>query len=104
MGRCASPLNAAYSASKHALREYFHSLAAEERSWLRVDAVLPGATNTGLWDDSFSIKIAPKHGITSGKDEEHDNLNDAQKLLHADDRSKISVGRCTQLIIISKAG
>ena len=36
MGRGASPLNSVYSSTKYALRSYFASLAAEERSWLRV--------------------------------------------------------------------
>ncbi len=59
MARGASPLNAAYSASKHALRSYFLALAVEENSWLRVDVVLPGpgVTDTGLWlwDASSSL-------------------------------------------------
>ena len=88
MGRGASPLNAAYSATKHALRGYFLALAAEERSWLRVDVVLPGAVNTGLWDASWS------------KSEDQSSL----KQLQADDRSKMPVKRCVQLIISSMIG
>lgn len=89
MGRGASPLNAAYSASKHALRSYFLALAAEERSWLRVDVVLPGATNTGLWDASWNRK------------NEDVGEKSASKQLQADDRSKMSVKRCAQLILSS---
>mmetsp|Transcript_12969 Transcript_12969/g.20153 ORF Transcript_12969/g.20153 Transcript_12969/m.20153 type:complete len:379 (+) Transcript_12969:129-1265(+) len=88
MGRGVSPLNAAYSATKHALRGYFLALAAEERSWLRVDVVLPGAVNTGLWDASWS------------KSEDQSSL----KQLQADDRSKMPVKRCVQLIISSMIG
>ena len=98
------PLNVEYSASKHTLHGYFHSLAADEKSWLRVDIVLPGATNTGICDGSFNAKTTQKNGIASGNDEEHVYLNNAQKLLHANDRSRMSVGRCTQLIISNKAG
>lgn len=92
MGRGASPLNAIYSASKHALRGYFHSLAGEERSWLRVDLVLPGATDTGLWTGSS------KQGI------ENSSTNIPNKILYADDRSKMSVQRCAQLIVSSMIG
>ncbi len=90
MGRGASPLNAAYSASKHALRGYFLALATEESSWLRVDVVLPGATDTGLWEGSWSSK----------KEEDVDG-NSSIKQLQADDRSKMSVKRCAQLILSS---
>ncbi|KAL7497958.1 hypothetical protein ACHAWT_005857 [Skeletonema menzelii] len=89
MGRGAAPLNAAYSASKHALRGYFLSLAAEESSWLRVDVVLPGATNTGLWEASWNSK---------SEDVEE---NSSSKQLQADDRSKMPVKRCAQLILSS---
>ena len=90
MGRGASPLNAAYSASKHALRGYFLALATEESSWLRVDVVLPGATDTELWEKSWSSK----------KEEDVDG-NSSIKQLQADDRSKMSVKRCAQLILSS---
>jgi len=89
MARGISPLNSVYSSTKHALRSYFASLAAEERSWLRVDLVLPGATATNLWSSSL------KSGI-SGK--RHDQS------LFADDRSKMSVRRCAQLILSSMIG
>ncbi len=92
MGRGASPLNAAYSATKHALRGYFLSLAAEENSWLRVDVVLPGATATGLWDASWNRK------------NESAGEKSSSKQLQADDRSKMSVKRCVQLIISSIIG
>ena len=97
MGRGMSPLNALYSASKHALRGYFYGLAAEEQSWLRVDIVLPGATDTDLWRGS-SMK-----GI-DGTKEGGDTSNTDQKPLHADDRSKMPVHRCAQLIISSMIG
>ena len=84
MGRGPSPLNAIYSASKHALRGYFHSLAAEESSWLRVDVVLPGATDTGLWSGSYDAE------------KESNNKSGA---VHADDRSKMAVQRCARLIV-----
>jgi len=90
MGRGASPLNSVYSSTKHALRSYFASLAAEERSWLRVDIVLPGATATNLWKSSSTS------GITSS--------NNSPNQPHADDRSKMSVRRCAQLIISSMIG
>jgi len=92
MGRGASPLNAAYSATKHALRGYFLALAAEERSWLRVDVVLPGAVNTGLWDASWNSK------------NEDVGEKSSMKQLQADDRSKMPVKRCVQLIISSMIG
>jgi len=90
MARGASPLNSVYSSTKHALRSYFASLAAEERSWLRVDIVLPGATATNLWSSSLS-----------GTSIKNDSPN---QLLHADDRSKMAVQRCAQLIISSLIG
>jgi len=90
MGRGAAPLNALYSASKHALRGYFHSLAAEEKSWLRVDVILPGAVNTGLWNASWNSK--------------NENFGDKTSQLQADDRSKMPVERCVQLIISSMIG
>lgn len=90
MGRGAAPLNAVYSASKHALRGYFHSLAAEEKSWLRVDVILPGAVNTGLWNASWSSK--------------NEVGDDKAGQLQADDRSKMPVERCVQLIISSMIG
>ncbi len=85
MGRGASPMNAVYSASKHAVRAYFTALAAEEKNWLRVDVVLPGAVDTGLWNSSWK----------SDKDTTQ---------LQADDRSKMKVTRCAQLIISSMIG
>ena len=85
MGRGASPMNAVYSASKHAVRGYFTALAAEEKSWLRVDVVLPGAVDTGLWNSSWK-----SDGDTTQ--------------LQADDRSKMKVSRCAQLIISSMIG
>jgi len=87
VGRGSAPLNAVYSASKHALRAYFLSLAAEEKSWLRVDMVLPGPVNTDLWNSSWK--------------RENDNT---RHILHADDRSKMPVKRCAQLIISSMIG
>lgn len=92
MGRGASPLNAAYSASKHALRSYFLALAVEENSWLRVDVVLPGVTNTGLWDSSWNRK------------NEDVGEKSSSKQLQADDRSKMPVKRCAQLILSSMIG
>lgn len=89
-------MNAVYSASKHALRGYFHSLAAEEQSWLRVDVVLPGATDTGLWSGAY-------HATTASNNDEEDG-NSRQRLLHADPRSKMTVGRCAQLIVSSILG
>ena len=83
MGRGASALNAPYAATKHALRGYFQTLAAEEKSFLRVNVVLPGAVSTELWNASWN------------------NKNDFVKALQADDRSKMSVHRCAQLIISS---
>jgi short-subunit dehydrogenase len=85
MGRGASPMNAVYSASKHAVRGYFTALAAEEKSWLRVDVVLPGAVDTGLWNSSWKSA-------------------DDTTQLQADDRSKMKVTRCAQLIISSMIG
>ena len=96
MGRGPSPLNAVYAASKHALRGYFHSLAAEEHSWLRVDVVLPGATDTNLWGGAYNTNTAPTKENGAG--------HDTQKLLHADPRSKMTAGRCAQLISSSMLG
>ena len=102
MGRGASPLNAVYSASKHALRGYFHSLAAEEKSWLRVDVVLPGAVNTGLWSSasgSWNAKTTQEKSVDGTSNEGHSKTK-----LYADDRSKMSVQRCAQLVISSMMG
>ena len=96
MGRGASPLNAVYSSTKHALQGYFHSLAAEERSWLRVDVVLPGATDTNLWNGSSTRGI-----IVSNPN--NDKLQSG-RTPHADERSKMSVERCAQLIVSSMIG
>lgn len=49
MGRGGHSLSSSYSASKHALRGYFHTLATEEQGWLRVDVVCPGAVSTNMW-------------------------------------------------------
>ncbi|KAL3776955.1 hypothetical protein ACHAW5_009287 [Stephanodiscus triporus] len=87
LGRGTTALNSVYSASKHALGAYFLTLAAEERSWLRVDVVLPGPVDTGLWRGTSSS--APAIGLPP---------------LHADDRSKMSVRRCAQLIISGMIG
>mmetsp|Transcript_4036 Transcript_4036/g.10235 ORF Transcript_4036/g.10235 Transcript_4036/m.10235 type:complete len:409 (-) Transcript_4036:229-1455(-) len=94
MGRGIAPLNGPYSATKHALRGYFYALAAEERSWLRVDVVLPGATNTGLWEGSIAIVRNNDDGSSLPK----------PPALHADDRSKMSVHRCARLIISAMIG
>ena len=96
VGRGSSPLNAVYSASKHALRAYFHSLAAEERGWLRVDVVCPGATNTGLWDGSWKS--------AEGGDRSWNAIPQKKQPLHADDRSKMTVQRCAQLMVSSMMG
>ncbi len=93
MGRGTSPLNSVYSATKHALRAYFLALAAEERSWLRVDVVLPGAVDTGLWDGmTYSDIGRPDDGATR------------KPPPRADDRSKMSVRRCARLIVSSMIG
>ena len=76
------------------MRGYFSSLAAEERPWLRVDLVLPGATDTNLWSGSLS-------GISSTSSE-NDSSNKPQP--HADDRSKMSTKRCARLILSSIVG
>ena len=101
MGRGTSPLNSVYSATKHALRAYFLALAAEERSWLRVDVVLPGATDTGLWDGTMM-------SATVGRPpDDDDNAAARTRKLpppYADDRSKMSVRRCARLIVSSMIG
>ena len=96
MGRGPCPLNALYSATKHALMAYFHSLAGEERSWLRVDVALPGATATGLWNASSRRGIA--------EDSDSNNSQAEEREPHADDRSKMSVDRCARLIISGMIG
>ena len=102
MGRGTSPLNSVYSATKHALRAYFLALAAEERSWLRVDVVLPGAVDTGLWDGTMI-------SATIGRPPDDDDDDAAARTqkpppLYADDRSKMSVRRCARLIVSSMIG
>lgn len=101
MGRGPIALNAAYAASKHAVRGYFHSLAAEE-PWLRVDVVLPGATDTGLWEGSYGYG----HGATGAApaDPGGDATDGPRTPLHADARSKMAVGRCAQLIVSGMIG
>jgi len=86
MGKGPAALNAAYVASKHSARGYFHTLAAEEAEWLRVDVVCPGATDTGLWDGSLTLE------------------NEEMMVVKADDRSKMSVERCARLIVSSMLG
>ena len=105
IGRGPLPLNAAYGATKHAVLAYFQSLASEERSWLRVDVVLPGVTDTDLWASS----LRPTATTTSSfggkrKSNGHDNSKGGQELLHADDRSKMCVARCAQLIVSTMVG
>ena len=43
-------LSSTYGATKAALRNYFHSLAMEEGSWLRIDVACPASTATSLWN------------------------------------------------------
>lgn len=46
------PLLSSYAASKHAMRAYFDTVAAEESSWLRTDVTCPGpVANTGIWKE-----------------------------------------------------
>jgi short-subunit dehydrogenase len=97
MARGASPLNAIYASTKHALRGYFHSLGAEERHWLRVDVVLPGATDTNLWEGSLTA-------TTSEDDDGNEQQESSSTSLHADSRSKMPVQRCAQLIMTSIMG
>jgi short-subunit dehydrogenase len=127
MGRGTSPLNSIYSMTKHALRAYFTALASEERSWLRVDVVLPGAVDTGLWDGagttsplpSSSSSSLPSSGRTiettiDGGDRGGEGVREKdarggddapiRPLPYADDRSKMSVGRCARLIVSSMIG
>ncbi|KAL7466514.1 hypothetical protein ACHAXS_006808 [Conticribra weissflogii] len=92
MGIGSAALNAAYVASKHSARGYFHTLAAEEATWLRVDVVCPGATDTGLWGGSLTL--------------EREKEREEQRMMvaKADDRSKMSVERCARLIVSSMLG
>jgi len=94
MGRGPNGLNAIYCASKHAIRAYFQTLAAEENSWLRVDIASPGATATELWEsavDSSSLEKNTQEGNASVRP-------------YADDRTKMNVRRCAQLIISGMVG
>jgi NAD(P)-dependent dehydrogenase (short-subunit alcohol dehydrogenase family) len=72
-------LASTYSASKHALMGYFQSLSTEEFPWLRVDLVCPGAVATNLWN-------------ALGKD------------VSADERAKVPVRRCVQLMLTGVTG
>ena len=130
MGRGTSPLNSIYSTTKHALRAYFAALATEERSWLRVDVVLPGAVDTGLWEgaavtspfsssSSLSLPISGRtiemtidggdRGGGGGREVEDDTIVKGGEapiriLPYADDRTKMSVRRCARLIVSSMIG
>lgn len=88
MARGSNSLSSSYSASKHALRGYFHSLSTEESSWLRVDVAMPGATDTNLWSTNF-------------KDNDSDAAIAAVKTSPA---GKMPVERCAQLILTGAAG
>eukprot|EP00957_Ditylum_brightwellii_P006966 527523-Ditylum_brightwellii.AAC.1 len=92
MSRGPNGLNAIYSASKHALRAYFQTLAAEERSWLRVDVACPGGTATELWDSAAASSSQNVEG----------NANGIKP--YADDRSKMDVQRCAQLVVSGMIG
>ena len=50
-GRMGVPLSASYAASKHALHGYVASLQAECSSWLRVDLICPGSTETKFFQN-----------------------------------------------------
>ena len=61
MGRGASPLNSVYSSTKHALRSYFASLAAEERSRCRQDnkfSKCPVGSSHRVWECTDEIAMA----------------------------------------------
>lgn len=60
-------LSSAYAASKSALKSYFHTLSTEEYSWLRVDVACPGATDTGLWKNSYSKSNSGGAKMTSAR-------------------------------------
>jgi hypothetical protein len=94
LGRGTTTLNSIYSSSKHALRAYFLTLAAEERSWLRVDVVLPGPVDTGLWSGTSSSSTAAAAAAAAI----------GLPPLHADKRSMMSVRRCARLIISGMIG
>lgn len=83
MGRGGNALSSSYSASKHALRGYFHSLSTEEYSWLRVDVALPGAVDTNLWKGLPYSSDFTAEAITL---------------------AKMSVKRCARLILTSAVG
>ena len=129
MGKGPAALNAVYSSTKHAARGYFHSLASEEQGWLRVDVPCPGATDTGLWGGAYrAVAVGMKElsTISSDAGDEEEAIADAdgkisnntpqlhlqlkqnqqqqQQSLHADDKSKMSVHRCAQLILSSMLG
>jgi len=53
-GRMGVPLSASYAASKHALHGYVASLQAECSSWLRVDMICPGSTETAFFQNQYS--------------------------------------------------
>ena len=85
IGRGGTALSSGYAASKHALRGYFHSLAAEEFPWLRVDVACPGATDTPMWT---ALPDTAKH-------EEEKRQNGYQKM---------AVSRCAELILTTAVG
>ena len=63
---------------------------------VEIDVVLPGATDTNLWDGSSTRGI-----IDSNPN--NDKLQSG-RTPHADERSKMSVERCAQLIVSSMIG
>lgn len=66
--------------------------------------MLPGATDTGLWNGSWNAQSTTTSNKIDnvGNDQQSNNSNNSN--LYADNRSKMSVSRCAQLIISSMIG
>ena len=64
---------------------------------VEIDVVLHGATDTNLWDGSST------RGIIDSNPNNHNNIQSG-RTPHADERSKMSVERCAQLIVSSMIG
>lgn len=96
-GRMGVPLSSSYAASKHALHGYAASLQAECSSWLRVDLICPGSTETKFFQNqrSTTATIPSEGGVRSGIDDEKGQHQ--QQQLPEPSPMKMPVERCAAL-------
>lgn len=63
LSRGSFALVSSYAASKHALRAFFHSLAAELKGTTRIDVACPAATTTNLWEGVLDGRVLEENVI-----------------------------------------